>query len=64
MRAGRARSVEEMFMRKLTKNYIYLEVLAPYLINNPEETRFGSNKIKEQHETMKHQNEEVMLRDT
>ena len=55
MRAGRARSVEEMFMRKLTKNYIYLEVLAPYLINNPpEETRFGSNKIKEQHETMKH----------
>ena len=26
-----------------------------------EETVFGSNKIKEQHETMKLQNEEVML---
>ena len=49
-------------MRKLTKNYIYLEILAPYLINNSsEETRFGSNNIKEQHETIEHQNEEVML---
>ena len=28
----------------------------------PEETIFGSNKVKEQHETMKLQNEEVMLR--
>ena len=32
-------------------------------LNNPsEETIFGSNKIKELHETMKLQNEEVMLR--
>ena len=30
--------------------------------NNPcEKTIFGSNKIKEQHETMTFQNEEVML---
>ena len=42
-------------MRKLTKNYTYL--------NNPsKETIFGSNKIKEQHETMKLQNEEAILR--
>ena len=39
-------------MRKLTKNYIYVEILVPYLINNPsEDTIFGSNEIKEQHET-------------
>ena len=35
----------------------YLEILVPYLNNSSEETIFGSNKIKEQHETMKLQNE-------
>ena len=46
-----------MFMRKLTKNEIYLEVLVTYLNNPSEKTIFGSNKIKEQHETMKFPNE-------
>ena len=35
-------------------------MLLAYL-NNPEETTFGSNRIKKQHETMKLQNEEVVL---
>ena len=39
-------------------------ILVPYLNNPSEETIFGSNKIKEQHGTMKLQNEEVMLRNT
>ena len=30
-----------------------LEILVPYLNNASEETMFRSNKIKEQHETMK-----------
>ena len=34
----------------------------PYLNHLSEETIFGSNKIKEQHEIMNLQNEEVMLR--
>ena len=34
-----------------------LEILVPYLNNSSEETIFGSNKIKEKHETMKLQNE-------
>ena len=33
------------------------EILVPCLNNSSEETIFGSNKIKEQHETMKLQNE-------
>ena len=37
-----------------------MEILVPYLNNPSEETICGSNKIKEQHETMKLQNEEVM----
>ena len=43
-------------MRKLPRtSYTYLD------LNNPsEETIFGSNKIKGQHETMKLQNEKVM----
>ena len=53
-----------MFMRKLTKDYTYLEILVPYFNNPSEETIYGSNKIKEKHETMKLQNEEVMLRNT
>ena len=49
-------------MKKLPKtSWTYLEILVPYLNNSSEETIFGSNKIKEQHETMKLQNEEVML---
>ena len=51
---------QEMFMRKLTKNQSYLEVLVPHLNNPSEEATFGSNKIEEEHETMKLQNEEVM----
>ena len=35
----------------------YPEILVPYLNNSSEETIFGSNKIKKQHETMKLQNE-------
>ena len=34
IRAGRARTIEEMFTRKLTKNSEYLEILLSYL-NNP-----------------------------
>ena len=33
----------------------------PYLNNHSKETIFGSNKIKEQHETKKLKNEEVFL---
>ena len=39
-------------------------MLAPYVNNPSEETIFGGSKIKEQHETVKLQNEEVMLRNT
>ena len=54
-----ARAVEEMFMmRKLPRN---LEMQVAYLNNSSKETIFGSNRIKKQHETMKLQNEEVML---
>ena len=56
IRAGRARVVEEMFIRKLDQHHeldIYLEILAPQLNNSSEEIIFGSNKIKDQHETMK-----------
>ena len=35
----------------------YLQVLVPYLNNASEETTFGSNQIKKQHETMKLQYE-------
>ena len=38
--------------------------MEPYLNNHSEEAIFGSNKIKEQHETMKLQNEEVVLKNT
>ena len=63
IRAGRARTVVGIFTRKLNKNYAYLEILVPYL-NNPssEEAIFGSNKINEGGETMKLENEEVMLK--
>ena len=39
-RDGRARTGEEMFKRKLSKNYAYLEILAPYLNNPSEEAIF------------------------
>ena len=43
--------VEEIFMmRKLPRN---LEMQVAYLNNHSEETIFGSNRIKKQHETMK-----------
>ena len=63
IRAGRARIVEGIFTKKLNKNYAYLEILVPYL-NNPsyEEAIFGSNKINKGGETMKLENEEVMLK--
>ena len=63
IRAGRARTVEGIFTKKLNKNYAYLEILVPYL-NNPscEEAIFGSNKINKGGETMKLENEEVMLK--
>ena len=38
-------------------SHTYLEILVRYLNDSSEETIFGSNKIKEQHETMKLQNE-------
>ena len=45
-------------MRKLPRtSETYLEILVPYLNNSSEETIFGGNKIKDQHETMKLQNE-------
>ena len=46
-------------LSELTKHYSYLEVLVPYLNNPSEVAMFGSNKIKEEHETMKLKNEEV-----
>ena len=45
--------VQEMFIRKLTKNKTYLEILVSYLDNPPGDAIFESNQIKEQHETMK-----------
>ena len=54
---------EEMFMMKKlprTKVARHLEMLVAYQNNLPEEAIFGSNKIEEQHEIMKLENEEVM----
>ena len=47
--------------RKLPELARYLEMLVAYLNNPSEETLFGNNRIKKQHETTKLQNEEVML---
>ena len=55
---------EEMFlMRKQLRTKIarHMEMLVAYQKNPSEEAVFGSNKMKEQHETMKLQNEKVML---
>ena len=51
-------------MGKLARNKTYLWILVLYLNNPSEETVSGSNKIKEQHKTIKLQNEDVMLRNT
>ena len=61
---GRARPEEKMFQRNLSKNQAYLEILLSYLNNPSEEAIFRSNKIKEEHETITLQNEEVMLKNT
>ena len=53
---------QETLTRKLTKNYKYLETLVPHLNNPFEEAIFGSNKIKEENETMKLENAEVKLK--
>ena len=41
---------------------MYLEILIPHQNNPPEEVIFGSTTIKAEHETMKLQNEKVMLK--
>ena len=41
-----------------------MEILVPYLDNPSEEAIFQNNKIKEERETMKVLNEEVMLKST
>ena len=66
IREGRARAVEEMFMRKLLPRtkHIWKDWYTPYLKSPSEEAVFGSNGIKEQRETMKLQNEGAMLRNT
>ena len=53
-----------MFKTKLTKNYAIMEMLVPSPNNPSEEAIFENNKIKEGHETMTPQNEEVMLKNT
>ena len=44
--------------------WVYMEILVPYLDNPSEEAIFQNNKIKEERETMKLLNEEVMLKST
>ena len=44
--------------------WAYIEILVPYLDNPSEEAIFQNNKIKEERETMKLLNEEVMLKST
>ena len=61
---GRARANEETNTRKPTKNYVYLEILVPYLNNTSEKAIFGSNKTEEEHETLKLLHEEVMFKNT
>ena len=56
-------SSRENVYEETAKNQVarHLEILVPYLNNPSQETIFRSDKIKEQHETMKLQNEEIML---
>ena len=62
IRPSRARVLEELFTGNLTKSRTCLEILVPYLKNLSQEAIFGSNKLKKQHETMKLQNEEAILK--
>ena len=57
--SSRENVYEEIRYHELARD---LEILVPYLNNSSEETIFGSNKIKEQHETMKLQNEVSSLK--
>ena len=52
--SSRENVYEETRYQELARD---LEILVPYLNNSSEETIFGSNKIREQHKTMKLQNE-------
>ena len=52
--SSRENVYEEIRYQELARN---LEILVPYLNNSSDKTIFGSNKIKEQHETTKLQNE-------
>ena len=52
---------QELVTYLKTKIPYLLKTQVPYLNNPSEDSIFGSNKIKEQHETMKLQIEEVML---
>ena len=57
IRAGMAREVEKVFRGNYQELARHIRKLVPYLKNSSEETIFGCNKIKEQHESMKLQNE-------
>ena len=52
-------SSRENVYEETTRNSLArdLEIMVPYLNNSSEETIFGSNKLKEQHEKLKLQNE-------
>ena len=52
--SSRENVYEETRYQELARD---LEILVPYLNSSSDETIFGSNKIKKQHETMKLQNE-------
>ena len=60
MRLARGNVYEETDQELL--NLAYLEILVPYLNDPSEEATFGSNIINEQHDSMKLENEEVMLK--
>ena len=56
-------SSRENVQRKLPRtSKTYPEILVPYLNNSSEETIFESNKTKEQHTTMKLQNEVPLIK--
>ena len=56
LRVGRTRAIEKNFPGNWELG-LSVEILVPYLNNPSKEAIFGSNNIKEQHETMKLQNE-------
>ena len=47
------RSGGNVYDEETAKKYVNLEMQIAYLNNSSEETIFGSNRIKKQHETMK-----------